>query len=174
VRDRRGGQDKLLPIQEALERGILKFYHPVNNFEFKYGQSCYTFSDNFLFLVNYVLDPSDKSRKIGLKSAFNKFVIDRENSVYFAKKGPPLALVDAIERGLISCEIVDLNLLETVLSTYYARAMQSQKTQPASSTFNDNYQEMEEPGVSIEPKTEIVQNEKKNSDQKSQSAASTM
>ncbi len=126
IKDRRA--DRSLGVNEALEKGVLKFFHPINNFEFKYGQSCYIFSDSYLFLVNYVLDPQDKARKIGLKSAFNKFVIDKDNSVYFVKKGPPLALIDAIAKGLISCEVVDLQLMDTILATYYARSMQRQRS----------------------------------------------
>lgn len=107
IRDRR--VDRLLTVTEAIEKSVLKFFHPINNFEFKYGQSCYIFGDNYLFLVNFVIDPNDKNKKVGLKNAFNRSILDKENSVYYVKKGPPLPLIDAIEKGLISCEVDNMN-----------------------------------------------------------------
>ena len=101
--------ERELSIPEAIENGVIKFFHPINNFEFKYDQSCYIFGTNLL-LVNYVLNPADMHHKIGLRAAFNRNVLDRGNGVYFSRKGP-VSLVIAIEKGYLSCEIIDLNLL---------------------------------------------------------------
>ncbi len=104
-----------LTINQAIEQSVLKFFHPINNFEFKYDQSCYIFGSNLL-LVNYVLNPNDMHHKIGLRAAFNRSVLDRENGVYYSRKGP-VSLVLAIEKGYLSCEIVDLNLLNNIITS---------------------------------------------------------
>jgi hypothetical protein len=118
--------EKFLKLNESIEKGVVKFFHPINNFEFKYAQSCYIFNESFLFLVNYVIDSHDKAggspgikKKIGLRKAFNTFIIDKENAVYFSKRGP-INLTEAIEKGYISCEVIDLSLVEQLISSYAA------------------------------------------------------
>lgn len=73
-------------LNEAIVRGIVKFFHPINQFEFKYSLSCYIFNNEWLLLVNYVLDPLNR-RKIGLKNAFLNLIIDKENNLFNTKKG---------------------------------------------------------------------------------------
>lgn len=73
-------------VDEAVAKGLLKFYHPINSFEFKYGLSCFIFNGEWLLLVNYVLDPLNR-RKIGLKNAFVNLIVDKENNVFYTKKG---------------------------------------------------------------------------------------
>jgi hypothetical protein len=106
--------DASYSIGEAIEKGIIQFFHPVNKFEFKYGQSCFMFDDVFL-LVNFVLDPVSH-KKIGLKSAFQRAIIDKDNGLYMGKK-TPLPLQTAIEKGLISCEIIEMYLLNAVITS---------------------------------------------------------
>lgn len=84
VRDTLTGAD--YSLGEAIARGLLKFYHPINKFEFKYSLSCYVFNNEWLLLVNYVLDPLNR-RKIGLKNAFLNLIIDKENNLFYTKKG---------------------------------------------------------------------------------------
>lgn len=79
-----------LSVKVAIEQGVIKFYHPINQFEFKYNLSCAIFND-VLLLINYVIDPMSK-RKIGLKNALFNLVIDRENSVFYSKKVKYLSL----------------------------------------------------------------------------------
>ena len=104
-------------INEAIEKSVIKFFHPLNQFEFKYGQSCWIF-ENILFLFNYILDPTSH-KKIGLKAAFNKMIIDKENAIYMGKKGA-VSLNLAIEKKAISCEIIDLNLLNSIITSNIA------------------------------------------------------
>lgn len=84
VRDTLANTDYAL--NDAIVRGLVKFYHPINEFEFKYSLSCYIFNNEWLLLVNYVLDPLNR-RKIGLKNAFLNLIIDKENNLFYTKKG---------------------------------------------------------------------------------------
>lgn len=84
VRDTAANTD--YSLSEAIVRGLVKFYHPINEFEFKYALSCYIFNNEWLLLVNYVLDPLNR-RKIGLKNAFLNLIIDKENNLFNTKKG---------------------------------------------------------------------------------------
>ncbi|CAF0712708.1 unnamed protein product [Brachionus calyciflorus] len=102
-------------IEDSIKSGLIKFFHPLNNFEFKYNQSCSIFNNEYVLLVNYVSEPGTR-RKIGLKTALNNQVIDRENCVYFKLK-KPISLIEAIERGYLSCEIIDLSLLNSIITS---------------------------------------------------------
>ena len=112
--------DTSYTVNEAIARSLVKFYHPANNFEFKYEHSSYIIGAR-LYLVNYVLDPTHpKRRKIGLKSAFARVIVDKENGHYFghhAKRHGPLTLDAAIDKGLVSCEIVDLKSLHALVQS---------------------------------------------------------
>ncbi|RNA44606.1 microtubule-actin cross-linking factor 1-like isoform X4 [Brachionus plicatilis] len=101
-------------VVEAIENGLIKFFHPLNNFEFKYDQSCSVFKNEFLLLVNYVVEPRTK-RKIGLKSAFQNEIINKERSTYFKKKH--IDIIKAIEKSYISCEIINLDLLKSIIAS---------------------------------------------------------
>lgn len=84
IRDTLGNTD--YSVNDAIAKGVIKFFHPINNFEFKYALSCYIFNNEWLLLINYVLDPLNR-RKIGLKNAFLNMIIDKENNVFHTKKG---------------------------------------------------------------------------------------
>ena len=104
-------------INEAIQKSVIKFFHHINQFEFIFGQSCYIWG-NTLFLFNYILDPT-RHKKISLNAAFNKVIIDKENALYMGKNGA-VSLDIAIKKKAISCEIVDLNLLNSIITSNIA------------------------------------------------------
>lgn len=128
-------KSKDFSVNESIQNGLIKFFHPLNNFEFKYDQSCSIFNDEFLLLVNYVIEPGTK-RKIGLKSAFQNGLIDKQTSVYYKKKA--IDLIKAIEKGYISCEIIDLNLLSSVIASNVFKYYKEEDKKEDIEEYNDH------------------------------------
>ena len=128
-------------IVEAIQQGLIKFFHPLNNFEFKYDQSCAIFRNEFLLLVNYVIEPRSK-RKIGLKSAFINQIIDKDKSVYYKNKA--YDILKAIQKGYLSCEIIYLDMLNSIITSnllkYYKNELEEKdkKNSPTSPLFSSS------------------------------------
>ena len=127
IRDVKSG--KILDIQDALKKSILRFISTKNNFEYIYGDSCFLYESN-LYLVKYIIDQTD-SRKLSLRQAVERSVIDYVSFIYFGKKGP-CDLNEAMQNGLVACEVVDINLLSAIISSnvfkHYKHPLEKEQT----------------------------------------------
>ena len=101
-----------ISIRKALETSIIRWFVANENTEYIYRNNSYIFGDN-LYLIKYVLDPNDQ-KKLTLDQAFHRLILDDENHFYYGKKGP-YPLESAIQKGFISCQTIDLNLLDAII-----------------------------------------------------------
>lgn len=101
-----------LSIRQALEASIIRWFISNENTEYTYYNNSYIFGDN-LYLIKYVLDPNDQ-KKLTLSQAFHRLIVDDQNHFYYGKKGP-YSLESAIQKGYISCQTIDLNLLDAII-----------------------------------------------------------
>ncbi len=107
--------EKCVSIRDAIRRDLITFVSPMNpELEYSFSQNIYIY-DNSLYLFNYVLNPNDQ-RKMRLSEAFEKLILDGENPIYFGKRGP-YSLESAMQKGYVSCECIDLNLLNNIITS---------------------------------------------------------
>jgi len=160
-------EEKSLSINDAIKQKIICFKppQPINttteSVEYVYNKNCYIYNHS-LYLFNYILNPNDQ-RKMDLNETFEKLIIDTENPIYFGKKGP-YSLETAIQKGYISCEIIDLNLLNNIITSnifkYYPEINNNiDNLQDLDSEQEQQQQQQHQEQVKIEEKEqEIIEN----------------